>query len=146
MLFLSQVSWAAQRAEGDVRAVQMRANACKKSVLMFYRIFFFQTFPPVIRIWHFSSTVLTLSSLCSRIVGDWHPLSFSKPPFIPPAPETLPLQQAQTRLRPCTLDEQFFWRWEISNFSHIWCLSSQPAATVSQPTSTPLSFFFPFDP
>lgn len=36
--------------------------------------FLFLTFLLTIKIWHFHSTMLILSSLCSCIVGEWHPL------------------------------------------------------------------------
>lgn len=78
--------------------------------------FFFLTFLLIIKIWHFSSTVLALSSLRSCIVGEWHPLSFSKLCFMLPTHEMLPLEQAQITLSLYSLRTVFL---KIRNQQHI---------------------------
>lgn len=94
----------------------IEGECLQKSVLMFYRIFFFLSFLLIIKIWHFSSTVLALSSLRSCIVGEWHPLSFSKLRFMLPTHEMLPLEQAQITLSLDSLRTVFL---KIRNQQHI---------------------------
>lgn len=59
----------------EMYALHDRGWMPEKMAVHVLQDFLFLTFLLTIKIWHFHSTMLILSSLCSCIVGEWHPLT-----------------------------------------------------------------------